>query len=341
MLDAIIRALARCHHPSPRSCCAGPTEATVNITHALCQPADALITIGAIDDNAHGYIVDSHLHPVPVGVPGELLLSGPRLAAGYVGRPDLTTEKFIPNPCLHLVREGVPPGMLQFYERAYRTGDLVRWRPDGQIEYLGRIDRQVKVNGVRIELGEVEAALGSAPGVQQALVSALVDDRGAKRLVGYVTPASTEAAEIQAHCRTLLVPAMVPSVVVALDAFPLLPNGKVDVKALPAPDWGAAGAEEYVAPANDMEAMIQQIWMDALQLSEPISTTADYFAIGGTSLTAAAVNAGMRSLTGLVRLPAALLLSHTTIKARTSRPGSAPGCAHIRSMFCRWARLQG
>ena len=286
MLDAIIRALARCRHPSPRSCCAGPTEATVNITHALCRPADAIITIGAIDDNAHGYIVDSHLHPVPVGVPGELLLSGPRLAAGYVGRPDLTAEKFIPNPCLMFMSDFVPSSMAHFFQRAYRPGDLVRWRPGGQIEYLGRIDRQVKLNGVRIELGEVDAALGSAPGVVQAVASAVADDSGAKRLVGYVTPASAEAADILAHCRTLLMPAMVPSVVVALDAFPLLPNGKVDVKALALPDWGAAGAEEYVAPASELEATVQQVWQEVLGRGEdqPLSVTADFFAAGGTSL---------------------------------------------------------
>ena len=176
--------------------------------------------------------------------------------------------------------------MLQFYERAYRTGDLVRWRPDGTLDFLGRIDRQVKVNGVRIELGEVEAALGSAPGVVQAVASAVADDSGAKRLVGYVTPASAEAADILAHCRTLLVPAMVPNVVVALDAFPLLPNGKVDVKALPPPDWGAAESEEYVAPAGELESTVQRVWQEVLGRGEdqPLSVTADFFAAGGTSL---------------------------------------------------------
>ena len=264
----------------------GPTEATITASELPCPPTIDFISIGRPVHNMHAYVVDGQLRAVPVGVPGELLLSGPRLATGYVGRPDLTAEKFISNPCLDLVRENLPAKLLEHYRLAYRTGDLVRWRPDGTIEFLGRIDRQVKVNGVRIELGEVEAALGSAPGVAQAVASAVADDSGAKRLVGYVSPASAKAAEILAHCRTLLVPAMVPSIVVALDAFPLMPNGKVDVKALPPPDWGAAGAEEYVAPASELESTVQRVWQEVLGRGEDqlLSVTADFFAAGGTSM---------------------------------------------------------
>jgi acyl-CoA synthetase (AMP-forming)/AMP-acid ligase II len=143
--------------------------------------------------------------------------------------------RFIPNPAYTLIPTSLPEALLPYYTRAYRTGDLVRWLPDGQLEYLGRIDRQVKINGVRIELGEVEAALAAAPGVSQA-VAAAVAARGPaaaassrKRLVGYVVPGNVDVAGVLAHCRASLLPTMVPSAVVALDAFPLLPSGKVSI----------------------------------------------------------------------------------------------------------------
>ena len=233
-----------------------------------------------------------------------------------MGRPDLTAEKFIPNPCLDLVREAIPEGMAPFYQRAYRTGDLVRWRPDGTVDFLGRIDRQVKVNGVRIELGEVEAALSSAPGVEQAVANAVLDPHGAKRLVGYVTPAAADTAEVVTHCRTLLVPAMVPSVVVALEAFPMLAGGKIDLKGLPPPDWAAAGAEEYVAPASELEATVQRIWHEVLgrPVDEPLSVTADFFAAGGTSLQVFRVTSALQKALGLASVPPTLIHS-----ARTAR----------------------
>lgn len=213
-------------------------------TNLECGVDLSYMTIGHPEHNMHCYIVSSTLHPVPVGVAGELLLSGPRLALGYAGRPELTEEKFIPNPCLDLVSGQVHPELAVYYQKAYRTGDLVRWRSDGTIDFLGRIDRQVKITGVRIELGEVEAALESTEGVSQAVATALMDPSGQKRLVGYVAPGDVDAATVAAHCRSVLVPAMVPSVVVALESFPLLPNGKVDVKSLPAPDWSGAGGSE-------------------------------------------------------------------------------------------------
>ena len=264
----------------------GPTEATITATELYCPPDVGFISIGRPVHNMHCYVVDAQLRPVPVGVPGELLLSGPRLAVGYAGRPDLTAQTFVANPCLELVRKSTPDAQLHYYQKAYRSGDLVRWRADGTIEFLGRIDRQVKINGVRIELGEVESALSSAPGVEQAVVTAVMDDHGAKRLVGYVVPATAAPAEIIAHCSSMLVPAMVPSVVVALEAFPMLAGGKVDVKALPAPDWSAAGTKEYVAPATETEATVQRVWQEVLRRTEdkPLSVLADFFAAGGTSL---------------------------------------------------------
>ena len=209
-----------------------------------------------------------------------------RAPAGYVGRPDLTAEKFVVNPAYSLVASDLPPSLLPFYRTAYRTGDLVRWCSNGNLEFLGRIDRQVKISGVRIELGEVEAALAGAPGVEHAVTKAVTDACGIKRLVGYIVPASVRSADVLEHCRGLLVPAMVPSVVVPLDAFPLLPNGKVDVKALPPPNWVAAGAEEYIAPASQLEAIVQAVLQEVLRrpADQPLSTTMDFFVAGGTSL---------------------------------------------------------
>ena len=144
----------------------GPTESTISATEQLCSTSpDFAITIGRPMNNLHAYVVDATLRPVPIGVAGELILSGPRLALEYAGRPDLTEEKFIPNPCLELVAEKVADTLAPYYKMAYRTGDLVRWRNDGTIDFLGRIDRQVKITGVRIELGEVESALEGAEGV--------------------------------------------------------------------------------------------------------------------------------------------------------------------------------
>ena len=141
----------------------GPTECTLSSTCCVVAPGEG-ITIGRPDHNVHCYVVDASMQPVPLTVPGELLLSGPRLAQGYIGRPDLTAQAFIENPCYNLVKDSVPSSARPHYRRAYRTGDLVRWRPDGKLEYLGRIDRQVKIDGVRVELGEVEAVMSSAPG---------------------------------------------------------------------------------------------------------------------------------------------------------------------------------
>ena len=162
---------------------------------------------------------------LPINAPGELWISGPRVGQGYIARQDLTDKVFVENPFYDDISSNLPDAFKPHFKRCYRTGDLVRWRSDGTIDFLGRIDRQVKITGVRIELGEVEAALESTPGVSQAVAAALVDASGQKRLVGYVSPSTVEAVSVVAHCRSVLVPAMVPSVVVCLDTFPLLPNG--------------------------------------------------------------------------------------------------------------------
>ena len=293
----------------------GPTEATaVTVQHIFSKDFEHVV-IGRPDGNTHAYIVDSQLRSVPVGVPGELLLSGPRLALGYANRPDLTAAAFISTPCKELVIERVDPALASYYELAYRTGDLVRWRSDGTIDFLGRIDRQVKITGVRIELGEVEAAIDAVEGVTQSIAAAVKDPEGQKRLVGYVTPDTVDPLAIIAHCRSLLIPAMVPSVVVPLASFPLLPNGKVDVRALPAPEWPGAKTEEYVGPANDAEAAVQQVFAKVLgRPVEELSVLADFFGAGGTSIQVFRATALLQDAMGIASVPATLVHGQRTAR---------------------------
>jgi len=289
----------------------GPTEVTVTTVHYFFPRGFDNVVIGRPDPNTHAYILDSTMRPVPIGVPGELLLSGPRLAIGYAGRPDLTAAVFVPNPCLDLVAGRVDPALAPYYQLAYRTGDLVRWRNDGTIEFLGRIDRQVKITGVRIELGEVEAALEGAEGVSQAVATAVPDPSGQKRLVGYVTPGTADRASVIAHCRGLLVPAMVPSVVVTLDTFPLLPNGKVDVRSLPVPNWAApAGLDAHDDDGVDVgdirslvssELAVLDIIRDILGLEATarMPLKAELFDLGASSIQVAAIVSRVRKELGV------------------------------------------
>ena len=199
----------------------------------------------------------------------------------------------------------------------YRSGDLVRWAPDGNLEYLGRIDRQVKVNGVRIELGEVETALNSAMGVAAAVAIGRKDDSGRTVLVGYVTPDDVETSAVRATCKTILVPAMVPTHIVAVREFKLLPNGKVDVKSLPPPpkphDAAAVATSGFVAPKTKIEEAVAAIWQDVLGLDVPISAGADFFAIGGSSLQAGLVNGRIRHELNIPTLPGTAIFSNQTV----------------------------
>jgi non-ribosomal peptide synthetase component F len=295
----------------------GPTEVTAVCVHHRYAPDDEVVVIGKPDPNIHAYIVDSSLQLVPMGAPGELLLSGPRLALGYANRPDLTTEKFIPNPCLVTFESQIPEDLKPHFQLAYRTGDLVRWRANGEIEFLGRIDRQVKVNGVRIELGEVEAVLGAADGVQATVVSAVRDPQGKQKLVGYVTPGEVDTSAALEHCRSRLVASMVPSVIIALDAFPLLPNGKVDVRSLPAPEWEDS-EEAFVEPATELERVVASVWMEVLRRSEPLSALSDFFTAGGTSLQVFRVTAALQKALSLESLPSSLIHMSRTVRATAS-----------------------
>ena len=255
----------------------GPTEATIWSTLDQVGTAGP-ITIGRPLENTEIYLVSRQLKPVPVGVPGELLIGGAGLSRGYRGRPDLTAEKFIAHPFADLRRE---PGA-----RLYRTGDLARHLADGRIEFLGRIDHQVKVRGFRIELGDIESALDRHPAVAQAVVVAREDQPGNKQLVAYlVTEPGTEkpaVTDLRAYLKEKLPEYMVPALYTFLEAMPLTPNGKVDRRALPAPDRASA-AREYVAPANEKEQFFCELWQELLGL-ERVGANDDFFELGGDSL---------------------------------------------------------
>jgi amino acid adenylation domain-containing protein len=269
----------------------GPTETSVCATVEKWTDATEKITIGRPIANTQIYILDSHLQPVPIGVPGELHIGGMGLAKGYLNRPELTQEKFIPNPFEK--DEVIPPTPLNKGgnepSKLYKTGDLARYLPDGKIEYLGRIDNQVKLRGFRIELGEIEALLNQNEAVQSSCVIVREDNLGDKRLVAYVVPQpeiNLTINEIRQFLRAKLPDYMVPTAFILLDAFPLTPNGKIDRRALPAPDLQGQG--EYIAPRNPIEEKMAQIWAEVLKL-ERVSIEDNFFELGGHSLLATQV----------------------------------------------------
>ncbi|MFP2913051.1 non-ribosomal peptide synthetase, partial [Pyxidicoccus sp. 3LFB2] len=234
----------------------GPTECTVDSTVVAVRP-ETRPTIGGPLANVQVYVLDAHLRPVPVGVPGELFISGEGLARGYLSRPALTAERFVPDAF------SATPGA-----RMYRTGDKVRWLADGTLEYLGRTDFQVKLRGYRIELGEIEAALAQQPSVKQALVLVREDVPGNPRLVAYFThqDAAPDVANLRAGLEKRLPGYMVPGAFVALESFPLTPNGKVDRRALPAPDLASSASEGFVAPRTATEQSLADVFAEVLGL---------------------------------------------------------------------------
>jgi amino acid adenylation domain-containing protein len=255
----------------------GPTETTIYSTAGRVLPEDAPVSIGRPIANTQIYLLDSRLAPVPVGIPAELYIGGDGLARGYVNQPDLTADKFIPNP---FSREGG--------ERLYRTGDIARYLPDGRIECLGRSDHQVKIRGFRIELGEVEAALAQYPEVRGAVVTA-IESGGDKRLVAYVVPTNEKSVSIESLRRFLkakLPDYMVPAVFSFLEAFPLTANGKIDRKALPPPDQSRPDLNgAFVAPRTATEKLLAKSWAEVLRLDR-VGVHDNFFELGGHSLSA-------------------------------------------------------
>uniref|UniRef100_UPI00210E8C6A non-ribosomal peptide synthetase n=1 Tax=Streptomyces sp. ODS05-4 TaxID=2944939 RepID=UPI00210E8C6A len=267
----------------------GPTEVTVWATSAALAPDHTgTPSIGTPFWNTRAYVLDGALRPTPAGRPGELYLAGDQLARGYLGRPGLSAERFVADPF-------GPAGA-----RMYRTGDLVRRRADGSLDFLGRADDQVKVRGFRIELGEIEAALGSPESVGRAVVVVREDTPGAQHLVGYVTPGSQEAldpAALRAVVAARLPEYMVPSAVVVLDAFPLTANGKVDRRALPAPDLASRAGAGGRAPRGAREEILTGVLAEVLGLPS-VGVDDDFFDLGGHSLLAAKVIARVRTALG-------------------------------------------
>jgi amino acid adenylation domain-containing protein len=261
----------------------GPTEDTTYSTGTLVERGGGMVSIGRPIANTRAYVLDRQMRAVPVGVAGEIYLGGAGLARGYLNRPELTAERFVPHPF------STEPG-----GRLYRTGDVARYLPNGEIEYLGRADQQVKVRGFRIELGEIEAALLQHEGVRQAVVNVDLDARGDKRLVAYVVAETAEDAsaltrELREHLLRQLPDYMVPSVFVMLDALPLTPNGKVDRRALPAPDAGRdALSAGYVAPRSAAEQVMAELWSEVLGV-ERVGVQDNFFELGGHSLLATQV----------------------------------------------------
>jgi len=261
----------------------GPTEDTTYSTYTLTH-ADERVTIGRPLPNTQAYVLGSHGNPQPIGVPGELHLAGAGLARGYYGRPDLTAERFLPNPF-----------SAKKNARMYRTGDLCRWLADGNLEYLGRLDHQVKLRGFRIELGEIESVLAQHASVRQCLVVPREDEPGQKRLAAYLVAepgAAPREEDVRNHLKQSLPDFMIPSAFVVLDAFPLTPNGKIDRKALPIPEYAHQTAT-YVAPRNSVEEQIADIWAKVLRIRQ-VGATDDFFALGGHSLLATQVVSRIR-----------------------------------------------
>jgi amino acid adenylation domain-containing protein/non-ribosomal peptide synthase protein (TIGR01720 family) len=332
----------------------GPTEAAIDVTAWTCAPGAGrrTVPIGRPVANTQIYLLDAQLRPLPIGVPGELFIGGVQLARGYLNRPDLTAERFVPCPDEgRTTKDEGPDSSLVLRpssgDRLYRTGDLARYAADGSIEFLGRIDQQVKLRGVRIEPGEIAAALAAHPAVYASAVVARTDD-GEQRLVAYVVPAADEGrttkdesassssvpgpssfiAELRTFLAERLPSSMVPSAFVVLDALPLTPNGKLDRAALPAPDGQRPAANaSYQAPRTPIEELLTHIWADILRVAQ-VGIDDNFFALGGHSLLATQVISRIRAtfqvelpLRSLFDAPTVARLANAIADARRAGPG--------------------
>ncbi len=265
----------------------GPTEATVDSTVWTLEPdapiPAAQLPIGRPIDNTRLYVLDARDEPVPLGVSGQLHIGGVGVARGYVGLPELTAERFIDSPFVS-------------GDRLYRTGDRVRYRLDGNLEFLGRDDDQIKLRGLRIELGEVQARLAEHPALKDAVVMVREDEPGDQRLVAYYTASAAPSIdELRAHLLGYLPEYMLPTLFVHLESIPLSPNGKPDRKALPAPDQTALACREYAAPVGEIETTLARIWAEVLKV-ERVGRHDHFFELGGHSLLAVSLIERMRQV---------------------------------------------
>lgn len=284
----------------------GPTEATVGTTlYFFSDKEETSALIGRPIGNTQVYVLDRYLQPVPIGVPGELYIGGVNLARGYLSRPDLTAEKFIPNP-FHNSK----------FHRLYKTGDLVRYRPDGNLEFLGRIDDQVKIRGFRVELGEIEAVLSQHPEVLSTAVIAWEDRSGNKRLVAYIVPKQGQIPSdsvLRDFLKANLPDYMMPGNFVMLEALPLTPNGKVDRRALLASNSDRnPDASKQISPRTPLEHKVVELWEEVLQVS-PIGVTENFFDLGGHSLLAIQLIAAIEKRLGY-SLPVVTLFREATVE---------------------------
>ncbi|HEX7186034.1 MAG TPA: amino acid adenylation domain-containing protein [Thermoanaerobaculia bacterium] len=322
----------------------GPTEATVMVTATdVTAPAAVFRPEAPIGRPLSGsgiWLLGRHGEPVPPGVPGEVCIGGSFPARGYLGQPDRTAERFVPHPY------SSTPG-----ERLYRTGDLARLLPDGNLEFAGRVDEQVKVRGYRVEPGEVEAALARHPGVAAAAVVVWEDAPDRKRLVGYVAPRqpAPTASEVRAFLAASLPEPLIPSELVFLEALPLTPHGKVDRRALPAPSGRGARAEaEHVPPRTEVERAIAAVWKEVLEL-ERVGVRDSFFDLGGHSMALARVHVLLRERLGreipivdLFRYPTvAALAGHLALPAAEATTPAVPEKVQQRAERSRAATRQG
>jgi acyl-coenzyme A synthetase/AMP-(fatty) acid ligase/acyl carrier protein len=283
----------------------GPTETTTYSAWYDIEevPAEAhTIPIGRAVANTELWVLDKHGHILPVGVPGELYVGGDGIAREYLGRPDLTAQKFVPDPF------STKPGA-----RLYRSGDLCRYLSDGNVDLLRRMDQQVKIRGFRIELGEIEAVLNEHAAVRESVVVVREDAPNEKRLVAYIVTDSAQIVnELRSWLRDQLPEYFIPSFFIILDKLPLTPNGKVDRRALPAPEQNASLTEEtLVVPRTPEEERIAAIWSDVLEI-KPIGMETNFFDLGGHSLLATRVVTRIREAFG-INLPLRVLFDSPTI----------------------------
>ena len=298
----------------------GPTETTIWSSTETASSGEAVVNIGRPIANTQMYVLDDRQQPVPVGVPGELYISGDGVTRGYWQRDDLTAERFPADPFAR--PESTAPGGA----RMYRTGDLARWRPDGRIDFLGRADFQVKIRGYRIELGEIEAVLESADGVRQAVVVAREDQPGDVRLVAYLrADAGLSTERLREWAATRLPEHMVPAHFMTVDEFPLTPNRKVDRKALPAPTQTTLRerTEVFVAPENEIEQKIAAIWSRVLGVPQ-IGAKDNFFALGGHSLLAVQAHREIKQVLGSSKISITDIFRFPTLSALAAHLDDKP-----------------